>query len=236
LPREDLLALGQKLLEIERPLLEEALALETVEGGVLVEPINGQPCVFLPYLRHAEDAIAEALRRLQVGRPPWPGIDTDKTVAWVEKRLNVTLASGQRQAVAKALAAKILIVTGGPGVGKTTIIRAILAILRAKGVTPLLAAPTGRAANRLSETTGLEARTIHRLLEVDSKGGGFLRSKDLPLECDLLVLDEVSMVDVPLMASVLKALPGTRAISSCLQPLNEPVRAHDRNRRRNDGG
>jgi exodeoxyribonuclease V alpha subunit len=114
--------------------------------------------------------------------------------------------------VTKALAAKILIITGGPGVGKTTIIRAILAILGAKGVTPLLAAPTGRAAKRLAETTGLEARTIHRLLEFDPKGGGFVRCKELPLECDLLVLDETSMIDVPLMASVLKALPETAAL------------------------
>jgi exodeoxyribonuclease V alpha subunit len=120
--------------------------------------------------------------------------------------------AGQRDAVTKALAAKILIITGGPGVGKTTIIRAILAILRAKGVTPLLAAPTGRAAKRLSETTGLEAKTIHRLLEFNPKGGGFLRCKELPLECDLLVLDETSMIDVPLMASVLKALPETAAL------------------------
>jgi exodeoxyribonuclease V alpha subunit len=212
LPREDLLTLGQKLLEIDRPLLEEALALETTEGGVLVEPVDGQPCVFLPYLRHAEDAIAHAVRRLQVGRPPWPDMEAEKAIAWVEKRLSVTLAPRQRQAVAKALATKTLIITGGPGVGKTTIVRAILTILCAKGATPLLAAPTGRAAKRLSESTGLEARTIHRLLEFDPKNGGFLRSKDLPLECDLLVLDEVSMVDVPLMASVLKALPDAAAL------------------------
>jgi exodeoxyribonuclease V alpha subunit len=106
----------------------------------------------------------------------------------------------------------MLIVTGGPGVGKTTIIRSILAILRAKGVTPLLAAPTGRAAKRLSEATGLEAKTIHRLLEFDPKGGGFVRCKELPLECDLLVLDETSMIDVPLMACVLKALPPTTVL------------------------
>ena len=212
LPEDDLLTLGQKLLEINRPLLEEALALETADGAVIAEPLAGQPCVFLPYLRHAEDAIAHAVRRLRVGQIPWPSMDADKAIAWVERRLDVTLAPGQRQAVAKALASKILIVTGGPGVGKTTIIRAILAILRAKGVTPLLAAPTGRAAKRLAETTGLGAKTIHRLLEFDPKGGGFLRSKDLPLECDLLVLDEVSMVDVPLLASVLKGLPDTAAL------------------------
>jgi exodeoxyribonuclease V alpha subunit len=212
LPQDDLLTLAQKLLEMDRTLLEEALARETAEAGVLVEPVAGRPCIFLPYLRHAEDAIGHALRRLQVGRSPWSSIDAEKAIAWVEKRLDVTLASGQKQAVVKALASKILVITGGPGVGKTTIIRAILAILGAKGVTPLLAAPTGRAAKRLSETTGLAAKTIHRLLEFDPKGGGFLRGKDLPLECDLLVLDEVSMVDVPLMASLLKALPDAAAL------------------------
>jgi exodeoxyribonuclease V alpha subunit len=212
LPQDELLTLAQKLLEIDRPLLEEALVQETAASSVLVEPVAGRPCVFLPYLRHAEDAIAHALRRLLVGRPPWPGVDAEKAIAWIERRLDVSLAPRQREAVSKALSSKILIITGGPGVGKTTIIRAILAILRAKGVAPLLAAPTGRAAKRLTETTGLPAKTIHRLLEFDPRSGGFLRSKDLPLECDLLVLDEVSMVDVPLMASLLKALPEAAAL------------------------
>src|SRR5215470_11667167 len=178
LPEPELLTLAQKLLEVERRLLAEALALELSAGSVVADTINEQPCVFLPHLRHAEGAIATTIRNLQVGRPPWPAIDAEKAIDWVEARLGVTLAPGQRDAVMKAMSSKILIVTGGPGVGKTTIIRAILTILRAKGVTPLLAAPTGRAAKRLAETTGLEAKTIHRMLEFDPKGGGFVRCKE----------------------------------------------------------
>jgi exodeoxyribonuclease V alpha subunit len=212
LPEAELLTLAQKLLEVEQGLLAEALTLELAAGSVVADTVNDQVCVFLPHLRQAEDAIATAIRHLQVGRPPWPAIDVEKAIDWVGARLGVTLALGQHDAVAKALSSKILIVTGGPGVGKTTIIRAILTILRAKGVLPLLAAPTGRAAKRLAESTGREATTIHRLLEFDPKGGGFVRCKEFQLECDLLVLDETSMIDVPLMASVLKALPQTAAL------------------------
>ena len=102
--------------------------------------------------------------------------------------------------------------TGGPGVGKTTIVNAILRILSAKEVQLLLCAPTGRAAKRMSEATGLEAKTIHRLLEVDPKGGGFKRGDDKPLNCDLLVVDETSMVDVMLMQALMRAVPDTAAL------------------------
>src|SRR5262249_50923651 len=105
-----------------------------------------------------------------------------------------------------------LVVTGGPGVGKTTIVNAILRILAAKGVKLLLCAPTGRAAKRISETTGFEAKTIHRLLEVDPRSGSFKRGGDNPLECDLLVVDEASMVDVLLMQALLRAVPDHAAL------------------------
>ena len=212
LPEENLLTLAEELLEIGRGTLAEALALEAAEGGVVIDHIGDTTCVFLPHLRKAEDVVASIIRRQQVGTPPWPPIDPVKALPWVEAQLGVTLAPGQREAVRLALSSKVLVITGGPGVGKTTIIRSILHILKAKGVTPLLAAPTGRAAKRLGESTGLEAKTIHRLLEFDPKEGGFLRGNDLPLDCDLLVLDEASMVDVPLMAAVLKALPEQAAL------------------------
>jgi exodeoxyribonuclease V alpha subunit len=133
-------------------------------------------------------------------------------IPWVEKRTGLALAESQKHAIATALAAKVLVITGGPGVGKTTLVNALLAILRAKAVAIGLCAPTGRAAKRLAETTGLEAKTIHRLLETDPGTGAFRRSAELPLECDLLVVDETSMVDVPLMRALVRALPERAAL------------------------
>ena len=124
----------------------------------------------------------------------------------------MTLADGQKAAVAMALGAKVLVVTGGPGVGKTTTVNSILRIFSAKHMNLLLCAPTGRAAKRMNEATGLEAKTIHRLLEVDPKGGGFRRDETNPLDCDLLVVDETSMVDVLLMHALLKAVPNKAAL------------------------
>jgi len=169
-------------------------------------------CIFLAGLHRAERAIAERLLTLCNGKLPWASIDADKAIPWIEQRTGLTLAESQRTAVGLALASKVLVITGGPGVGKTTIVNAILRILAAKTVRLLLCAPTGRAAKRMNEATGFEAKTIHRLLEVDPKGGGFRRGTENPLDCDLLVVDETSMVDVLLMNALLKAVPDKAAL------------------------
>ena len=179
---------------------------------VIADRVGETECVFLAGLHGAERAVAERLLTLANGALPWPRIDPDKALPWVEQRTGLTLADSQQAAVRLALLAKVMVITGGPGVGKTTIVNAILRILAAKGVRLLLCAPTGRAAKRMSEATGREARTIHRLLEVDPRTGGFRRGPDHPLGCDLLVIDETSMVDVLLMRALLKAIPDRAAL------------------------
>jgi exodeoxyribonuclease V alpha subunit len=212
LPEEALVALTRELLEVPDELVQTALGLELEAGAVVADTLEDNRCVFLAGLHRAEREIAGRLRELAAGAPPWPAIDAEKAVPWVEGKTGLRLAESQRAAVSLALASKVLVITGGPGVGKTTLVNSILTILAAKGVGMALCAPTGRAAKRLSESTGREARTIHRLLETDPKEGGFKRTEQHPLDCDLLVVDETSMVDVPLMRALLRALPAGAAL------------------------
>jgi exodeoxyribonuclease V alpha subunit len=212
LPTDDLVTLTEKLLDVPRELVRSALDLELTDGAVLADMVSDKPCVFLAGLYRAERGIAGRLLQLGSGKLPWPSIDPGKAIPWIEQRTGLVLAESQRSAVAVALASKVLVITGGPGVGKTTLVNAILRILAAKGVRLLLCAPTGRAAKRMNEATGFEAKTIHRLLEVDPRTGGFRRDTETPLDCDLLVIDETSMVDVLLMHALLKAMPNTAAL------------------------
>ena len=212
LPTDELVPLAEKLLEVPVDLVRIALDLERTEGTVIADSVGETSCVFLAGLHRAERSIAERLIRLANGALPWPWINPDKALPWVQERIGLTLAESQVAAIRLALTSKVLVMTGGPGVGKTTIVKGILSILAAKRVRLLLCAPTGRAAKRMTEATGFEARTIHRLLEVDPKGGGFKRCEDNPLDCDLLVVDEASMVDVMLMQSLIKAVPDMSAL------------------------
>src|SRR5438128_2457243 len=212
LPTGELVPLTEKLLEVPQELIRTALDLELQGGTVIADRVGETDCIFLAGLHGAEHAVAERLLTLANGTLPWPSIDAEKALPWIEQRTGVTLAESQTAAVRLALIAKVLVITGGPGVGKTTIVNSILRILAAKGVRLLLCAPTGRAAKRMSEATGMEARTIHRLLEVDPRTGGFRRGPDNPLECDLLVIDETSMVDILLMHALLKAVPNQAAL------------------------
>ncbi len=189
--------------------IRSALAGELAEGMLVRVEVEGVPCVFTDRIHRQERTIAKVLAALQRRPLKETPIDVPQALEWVQRQTGLRLARDQEHAVGTALTTKVAVVTGGPGVGKTTILNSVLRILRAKGLRTHLCAPTGRAARRLSETSGLEAKTIHRLLEFDPNDGRFRRNRERLLETDLVVVDEVSMVDVPVMASLLQAIPDT---------------------------
>jgi len=158
--------------------------------------------------RYIEEAgLAHALARL-CATSVAPVAGPDRAIARYEAATGTTLAPAQRQAVLEASRASVLVVTGGPGVGKTTIVRAIIGLLSSAGLRVRLAAPTGRASRRLAAATGHEAQTVHRLLEYDPSSGGFVRCEARPLDLDALIVDEASMLDQPLAFALVRALPG----------------------------
>ncbi len=162
---------------------------------------------YKPAHYYQERALAEGLRRLQRTPPKGGSVSWARRRRWVEQRLGISLAEAQARAVACAVTKKVAVITGGPGTGKTTIIRGVLEVLEDMGLRVELAAPTGRAAKRMQEATGRVARTVHRLLEFMPAAGGFQRNGQRPLDADLVVIDEVSMLDVPLAAALVRALP-----------------------------
>ena len=207
LPRDDLLKHAEKILAAPVEMIEEQLdALIAAQDLSVVIGDSSLGEVYLPYLRAAEKSVARTMKRLAHTPASYPLIDADKAIPWAEQRTGKRLADSQRECVLQALKSRVLIITGGPGVGKTTILNTVLAILQAKAVSVVLAAPTGRAAKRMTESTGIEARTLHRLLEFQGDGQ-WGRNREKPLVGDLFVIDECSMIDAPLMAQFLAALP-----------------------------
>jgi exodeoxyribonuclease V alpha subunit len=208
-PRPLLVERAALLLEVKAELADRAVEELAASRQLVLEPLpRGEgEAVFLPPLHTAEIGVAARMETL-LSTPVQPvTIDVDRALAWFEERHRIDLAEEQREAIRSAVARKALVITGGPGTGKTTLINAVVEILEKKSRRILLAAPTGRAARRLGELTGREARTIHRMLEFSPRTAAFERNAARPLEADVLVLDEVSMVDLVLFHQVLKALP-----------------------------
>ncbi|NTW04623.1 MAG: ATP-dependent RecD-like DNA helicase, partial [Peptococcaceae bacterium] len=208
IPEEELVDKSCELLNIQRDIVVEALSGLVQDKRIIIEDlISGKKAVYLPPFYIAEINLARDLIKLNSEPVSFSLTGAEKILDQVESSLGITLASNQRDAVTLALQNKTLVITGGPGTGKTTIIKAIVKIFQNIGKKVLLAAPTGRAAKRMQEATGWEAKTIHRMLEFSYQGGGFQRNRDLPLDGDVVIIDEVSMIDTLLMYHLIKAIP-----------------------------
>jgi exodeoxyribonuclease V alpha subunit len=214
-PYEALVSKCQEILLVERAIITNAVGDLLIGKRIVIEDLNesiedfrsNHKAVYLSGLYLCETGIASRLKILLKAQKSIRKINPNKAIDWVQKQLSIRLAEKQVEAVSCALKNKVMVVTGGPGTGKTTIINAILKIFSKIKAKIMLASPTGRAAKRMSELTGHEARTIHRLLEYSPQKGGFQKNSDNPLKCDVLVIDETSMVDIVLMHHLLKALP-----------------------------
>jgi exodeoxyribonuclease V alpha subunit len=211
-PEAELLRAAEATLEIPAALLPDALATLAADEAVVVESLPTGNAVYLTGLHVSETQLARRVADLLRAPRAAPPIDTTQALPWVEQKTGLALTEEQRQAVRLALQEKLLIITGGPGTGKTTILKAVIRILEAKQLRIHLASPTGRAAKRLAEVTGHEATTLHRLLEWNPREGGFQRNTRRPLETDFVVVDETSMIDILLAHHLLQAIPLTTTL------------------------
>ena len=212
-PYEPLVAKSREILGVGPDAVVPALAVLVENQKIVIEDADGfsasDKAVFLAKLYLCEIGVACKLGALIEAPRSIRDIDSARAVAWVQQQLSITLAAEQIRAVHWAVENKAMVLTGGPGTGKTTIITAVLKIFDRLGSRVMLAAPTGRAAKRMSEATGCEARTIHRLLEYSFQKGGFQRNEENPLDCDALIIDEASMLDILLMYHLLQAVPAS---------------------------
>jgi len=218
LPKEKLVGQVVELLQLHPLAIENAIRELQVESQVWQENMDGVDCIYLNQYFYGEMAVAKKLLELSFEYEAPPVAEMEADIAQVERETKVILAAQQRIAVMESMASGVLIITGGPGTGKTTTINTILRLLQKREQEVVLAAPTGRAAKRMTEATGLEAKTIHRLLGTsflseDSRRQVFDKNEDEPLEADVMIIDETSMVDIHLMHALLRAVPrGCRVI------------------------
>lgn len=201
-----------EILDVMPALIQEAIDQEILAEQLIPAEMKGKPCLYVNWLYYAEVGVASHLARLIQAEKSWGDIHVSEALKWVEKVTHLRLSDSQKAGLAEAVSHKVSCITGGPGVGKTTLVNSIIKVIRAKKMRVALCAPTGRAAKRLSQTTGLEAKTIHRLLEFDPKQGRFKYDQARRLEIDFLVIDESSMVDVVLMNSLLRSLPDSARV------------------------
>lgn len=214
-PYQPLISKSCGILGVDREPVVQALGHLALDQKIVIEDINetldvfkeNHKAVYLARFHLCETGIARRLKALVAGTKSIRDIDTNKAIDWVQGQLSITLAENQIKAIVWAVKNKVMVITGGPGTGKTTIINAVLKIFARLKAAIMLAAPTGRAAKRMTEATGFAAKTIHRLLEYSLQKGGFQRNEDKPLDCDVLVIDESSMIDTLLMYHLLKAVP-----------------------------
>ncbi len=206
-PKDKLLAVAAEQLEIDPDMADNALRSLWQDERIIIEDFGDHEGVYLSKSHHYESRIAFYIKRLLHSPKSVRFENATDLVQQVIARQNITLAPEQEEAVHTATKSKVMVLTGGPGTGKTTIINTIIQVFESAKAKILLAAPTGRAAKRMSETSGREAKTIHRLLEYSPGEDGFKKNENNPLACSLLVIDEASMMDTMLMYQLVKAAP-----------------------------
>ncbi len=202
-PYEELIERCKKILDISADIINSALNKLEIQGKIIKE----EDSVYLSQFYICETNVAKRLLKLMETPKSIRSIDVEKAIEWIQKKISINLAQKQREAIKTMSENKVIIITGGPGTGKTTVINAIIKIFSKIGAKVLLAAPTGRASKRMTETTGYEAKTIHRLLEYCPEKGDFKKNENSPIKCDILIIDEASMIDIVLMHHLLKAVP-----------------------------